>query len=116
MYCTQCGKKNIPIPRKKGREREVGHLKKMYCVHCKKKTNMVEVRGFGSGYTVSDFNLEFQLHNFNKENHEKIKIRDAIKNQWCKENNIPLIRIPYTHFNNLCIEDLLLETSNYVVV
>lgn len=42
--------------------------------------------------------------------------RDTIKNQWCKENNIPLIRIPYTRFNNLCIEDLLLETSNYVVV
>ena len=53
---------------------------------------------------------------FNKENHEKTKIRDAIKNQWCKENNIPLIRIPYTHFQNLCVEDLSLETSNYVVV
>jgi hypothetical protein len=53
---------------------------------------------------------------FNKENHEKTKIRDAIKNQWCKENNIPLIRIPYTHLKDLCIEDLLLETSNYVVV
>ena len=37
--------------------------------------------------------------------------RDAIKNQWCKENNIPLIRIPYTHLKKLSIEDLLLETS-----
>lgn len=27
--------------------------------------------------------------------------RDEIKNNWCKENNIPLIRIPYTQFKNL---------------
>ena len=38
----------------------------------------------------------------------------AIKNQWCKDNNIPLIRIPYTHLNNLCIEDLILETSKFI--
>ena len=41
--------------------------------------------------------------------------RDAIKNQWCKENNIPLIRIPYTHLKDLCIEDLLLETSKFII-
>ena len=40
---------------------------------------------------------------------------DLIKNQWCKENNIPLIRIPYTHFKDLCIEDLKLETSQFIV-
>lgn len=41
--------------------------------------------------------------------------RDVIKNQWCKENNIPLIRIPYTHTKELCIEDLRLETSDFIV-
>lgn len=41
--------------------------------------------------------------------------RDAIKNQWCKNNNIPLIRIPYTHLNDLCLEDLLLETSQFII-
>lgn len=41
--------------------------------------------------------------------------RDMIKNQWCKDNNIPLIRIPYTHLKDLCIEDLLLETSKFIV-
>lgn len=40
---------------------------------------------------------------------------DKLKNQWCKENNIPLIRIPYTRYNDLCIEDLLLETSNFII-
>lgn len=39
---------------------------------------------------------------------------DLIKTQWCKENNIPLIRIPYTHFNNITIEDLKLETSKFI--
>ena len=47
---------------------------------------------------------------------EDIQQRDLIKNNWCKENNIPLIRIPYTHLNNLVLEDLLLETSSFIVV
>ena len=41
--------------------------------------------------------------------------RDIIKNQWCKDNNISLIRIPYWHLQDLCIEDLLLETSEYII-
>ena len=42
--------------------------------------------------------------------------RDRQKNQWCQENNIPLIRIPYTQLKNLCIEDLQLETTAFRVV
>lgn len=45
----------------------------------------------------------------------KIKERDEIKNLYCKEKKIPLIRIPYTHYDKICLEDLLLETSNYIV-
>lgn len=45
-----------------------------------------------------------------------IQNRDKQKNNWCKDNNIPLIRIPYTRFNNLTIDDLLLETTKYRVV
>lgn len=41
--------------------------------------------------------------------------RDIIKNQWCRDNNIPLIRIPYWHLKELCIEDLLPETSQYLL-
>lgn len=41
---------------------------------------------------------------------------DEYKNQWCKENNIPLIRIPYWHLDKLTIEDLLLETTTFRVV
>ena len=41
--------------------------------------------------------------------------RDVIKNKWCLANNIPLIRIPYTKLDTLTIDDLLLETSKYVI-
>lgn len=41
---------------------------------------------------------------------------DLIKNEWCKKNKIPLIRIPYTHLDNLVLEDLLLETSNFIEI
>lgn len=51
----------------------------------------------------------------NHTNHLIVKEHDEFKNQWCKDNNIPLIRIPYTHLNELCIEDLLLETSKFIV-
>ncbi len=54
---------------------------------------------------------------FNKDSvfdYEYTHKHDLIKSQWCKENNIPLIRIPYTHYNNLTIEDLKLETSPFI--
>ena len=43
---------------------------------------------------------------------EETKKRDLIKNEWCKNHNIPLIRIPYTHLSTLTIEDLL-ENSRF---
>jgi len=46
---------------------------------------------------------------------EETQKYDMIKNQWCKDNNIPLIRIPYTHLEDLCIEDLQLETSQFII-
>lgn len=47
-------------------------------------------------------------------NYEYTHNHDLIKSQWCKNNNIPLIRIPYTRYKDLCLEDLLLDTSNYI--
>jgi len=40
---------------------------------------------------------------------------DEIKNQWCKDNNIPLIRIPYWHLQDLTIDDLRPETSQFLI-
>ena len=50
-----------------------------------------------------------------REDIQAIKERDQYKNEWCKRNHIPLIRIPYTIFNTLNINDLQLETSHYII-
>ena len=50
-----------------------------------------------------------------EEDFKKTQLRDNLKNQWCKDNNIPLIRIPYWHLENLCIEDLKLENNKFVI-
>ena len=64
FYCTECGRKGIPIARKRGQEREPGHLKKLYCLYCGKETNHAEVRDIGSSYTKENFLEEFVLGRF----------------------------------------------------
>ena len=60
-----------------------------------------------------------QFNNISKEkaieNLKETQKHDIFKNEWCKKNNIPLIRIQYTHFKNLCFKDLLLETTTFLV-
>ena len=51
----------------------------------------------------------------NEENFKRTQENDSLKNQWFKDHNVPLIRIPYTHLNDLCLEDLLLETSKFII-
>lgn len=59
---------------------------------------------------------QHNLHGWhNEENLKAQQERDIIKNQWCKDNNIPLIRIPYWHLKDLTIEDLKLETSKFII-
>lgn len=41
--------------------------------------------------------------------------RDLEKNNYCLRNNIPLIRIPYYHYNQLQLEDLLINTTAFVM-
>ena len=41
--------------------------------------------------------------------------RDKIKNKYCLENGIPLIRIPYTKIDKIEIEDLLLESTDFLI-
>lgn len=50
-----------------------------------------------------------------QQNFIQIQKNDKIKNDWCKKNNIPLIRIPFSHLKNLTITDLLLNTSNFII-
>lgn len=56
-----------------------------------------------------EYDGEFHYKNIFKSNEYKNqKIRDKMKDTYCKENNIKLIRIPYTQFNN--IENILNES------
>lgn len=72
-----------------------------------------------NGYCIEfDGKQHFQSVSFfgGEEQFQIQQERDAYKNQWCKENNIPLIRIPYTKLDTLCLEDLMLETTQFRVV
>lgn len=42
FYCTNCGNSTIPLPRKTAKQKSPGHLKKMYCPHCKEIYNCYE--------------------------------------------------------------------------
>ena len=52
---------------------------------------------------------------FNEEILKRIKERDKYKNEWCKQHNIPLIRIPHYKLDTLCIDDLLLDKTRFLV-
>ena len=71
FYCTKCGKKGLPVMRKKGQQREPGHLKKLYCIFCKEEVNHAEIRSIG-GYTYEDFLEEFEAGRFVNGLKEKI--------------------------------------------
>lgn len=44
-----------------------------------------------------------------------VQEHDQIKNDYCKKNNIPIIRIPYSHLHYLKLQDILLESSTYLL-
>jgi len=50
-----------------------------------------------------------------EEAHEKTKMRDQIKNDYCKNNNIKLFRIPYWKFNdiNYILKNIIEEAKNF---
>lgn len=50
FYCTKCGEKGMPLARKKSRVREQGHMKKLWCIHCKEEINHIEIRPFDYNY------------------------------------------------------------------
>lgn len=54
-------------------------------------------------------------HAFSEDGFEKTQKRDKIKNDYAFIHNIPLIRIPYTHFNEIEYKDLDLRTSNFIL-
>lgn len=51
----------------------------------------------------------------NEDNLKTIQLHDKEKNEFCKNNNIPLIRIPYYHFKELEIKDLIPSSSKFLL-
>jgi len=49
----------------------------------------------------------------NKENFEKTRSNDLLKNKYCFEHSIPLIRIPYDKTYD--INDLKIETTHFLI-
>ena len=72
FYCTSCGKKGIPILRQKGKERNAGHLKKIYCIYCQREVNHVECKPF-SHYDFSDFDFEYTHGNFDIDGNRRLE-------------------------------------------
>lgn len=50
----------------------------------------------------------------NEEKFMKTQEHDRIKNEYCAQHNIPIIRIPYTELDNITLEMLQPETSKYL--
>ena len=76
FFCTKCGKEGMPIQRRKGAEREAGHLKKLYCIYCKEEVNHAEIREIG-GYDINDFQQEYNLGRFVDGN--RIAVKDLLE-------------------------------------
>ena len=82
---------------------------------CKDKTTLPFDFYVDNKYLIEydgDYHFNEKTTVFDKETAQK---HDIMKNTWCLTNNIPLIRIPYTHLQDLCLKDLQLETSKFII-
>ena len=77
--CTRCGNQGIPLSRRNSRGREAGHLKKLWCLNCKKEVNHVEWKEF-SHYDYIDFCAEFMGDNFTNEGDRKVPFKKFKQN------------------------------------
>lgn len=61
FYCINCGERGIDIARNRGHQHKAGHLKKLYCIHCRKVCNHYEcptpkdVERFKKKFAAGDF-------------------------------------------------------------
>lgn len=85
FFCTECGKEGISVIRQENRQREIGHLKKLYCLNCKKETNHAEIREM-EGYSQQDFQQEYELGRFVDGRRIGIKKLSLCTNLKCKYN------------------------------
>ena len=73
-------------------------------------------KDFNVNYLIEfDGEIHFKKTGWSENSHKDIVYHDRMKNEYCLKNHIPLIRIPYQKRHNIHIEDLQLETSNYLL-
>lgn len=60
-----------------------------------------------------DGKQHFEINDFFEQTLQQIKEHDNFKNEYCKNHNIPIIRIPYYKLESLTIEDLLMKGGGY---
>ena len=70
LYCINCGNKAMPIQRRRGRQKEKFHRKKLYCWHCKKTVNHVECKTLED---VDKFKEDFENGVYAEEAYESLK-------------------------------------------
>lgn len=52
FYCTVCGRRGLMLPRRAGKQRNKGHIKHMWCIHCRQICPHLEVRD--CDYTIEN--------------------------------------------------------------
>ena len=62
------------------------------------------------------YSFNFGNERYGEQKFLELQRRDKYKTDWCRKNSIPLIRIPYTIFETLTLEDIALNTTKYRVV
>lgn len=87
FYCTRCGRQGIPIARRRGAEREAGHLKKLFCLNCKAEVNFCEIKPGATRYAYQDFLLEYENGNFDEKGNRK-KSYGQFKQDLVKEGKL----------------------------
>ena len=64
---------------------------------------------------IQHFSSEHQFGKDGEKSFKQIQERDKIKNHYCWNHNIPLIRIPYTKLESLNINDLDIKTTKFLL-
>lgn len=75
FYCINCGKKGIPIARKRGHQHSKMHMKKLFCLYCQQEVNHVECRSYED---VIEFKERFERGEYKDAAEESLSyVRDS---------------------------------------
>lgn len=61
FMCIKCGNSVYSLPRQTSHKHKQGHLKKLYCPHCKIEVNCYECKDDAEVY---DFRIKFENNDF----------------------------------------------------